>query len=140
MRKLLLIVAGILISAGGCYESNAKTRLPLVGKPVQSENYSYKQWKKEQQEKLNWTTEWMEKSLVGQDTLREIAAYRGKRNRLEYIDTYITLGMVAGDVQSIFGSPDDINRSVGRWGTHEQWVYEDVYFYFKNGILTSWQD
>ena len=38
------------------------------------------------------------------------------------------------------GSPKDINRSVGSWGTHEQWVYDGEYLYFENGKLTSWQD
>ena len=40
------------------------------------------------------------------------------------------------------GYPDDINSSVGSWGTHEQWVYEkkDLYLYFENGILTSFQN
>ena len=39
-----------------------------------------------------------------------------------------------------WGQPDDINRSVGSWGVHEQWVYGDEYLYFENGKLTSWQD
>ena len=38
--------------------------------------------------------------------------------------------------------PEDKNRSVGSWGIHEQWVYRsyDLYVYFENGILTSWQN
>jgi hypothetical protein len=39
-----------------------------------------------------------------------------------------------------WGKPDKINRSVGSWGVHEQWVYGDTYLYFEDGILTSWQD
>lgn len=38
--------------------------------------------------------------------------------------------------------PDDINKTVGSWGVHEQWVYKgrnDKYFYFENGTLKSWQ-
>jgi hypothetical protein len=38
------------------------------------------------------------------------------------------------------GYPKDKNRSVGSWGTHEQWVYDDEYLYFENGYLRSWQD
>ncbi len=38
--------------------------------------------------------------------------------------------------------PNSKNRSVGNWGIHEQWVYKNygVYLYFKNGILTSYQN
>lgn len=38
------------------------------------------------------------------------------------------------------GNPKDINRTVGKWGVHEQWVYNGDYYYFENGILTSYQD
>jgi hypothetical protein len=44
-----------------------------------------------------------------------------------------------------WGKPDDINRTVGTWGTHEQWVYvrqgyNAQYLYFENGFLTAFQD
>lgn len=52
----------------------------------------------------------------------------------------IILGMTLNDVKLSWGEPDDINRSVGSWGVHEQWIYGAVYLYFKNGILTSFQD
>ena len=39
------------------------------------------------------------------------------------------------------GKPNDINSTVGSWGTHEQWVYDDgFYCYFENGILKSYQN
>ncbi len=38
------------------------------------------------------------------------------------------------------GSPNDINRTVGSWGVHEQWVYDNIYLYFENGKLTSYQN
>jgi hypothetical protein len=39
-----------------------------------------------------------------------------------------------------WGRPEKINRRVGSWGTHEQWVYGSTYLYFENGILRSFQD
>lgn len=53
---------------------------------------------------------------------------------------YITLGMTKSQVRSIKGDPIDINKHVGSWGIHEQWVYNRSYLYFENGILTSWQN
>ncbi len=53
---------------------------------------------------------------------------------------WVSLGMSAEMVQAVYGEPNSINRTVGSWGVHEQWVYDRVYFYFENGILTSWQD
>ncbi|MCW4050510.1 MAG: DUF2845 domain-containing protein [Candidatus Bathyarchaeota archaeon] len=55
------------------------------------------------------------------------------------------LGMSAATVRERCGPPDEVNRTVGSWGIHEQWVYGEtiywhVYLYFKNGYLTSWQE
>lgn len=40
------------------------------------------------------------------------------------------------------GKPDEINKTTGSWGIHEQWVYrkKGIYLYFENGKLTSYQD
>lgn len=38
------------------------------------------------------------------------------------------------------GNPKDVNRTVGAWGVHEQWVYGENYYYFENGILKSYQN
>ena len=50
------------------------------------------------------------------------------------------LGMTDDMVVASIGYPNDINRTVGSWGVHEQWVYYSMYLYFENGKLTSWQD
>ena len=43
-------------------------------------------------------------------------------------------------ILSMGGKPYDINKSVGSWGTHEQWCYDGgIYLYFEDGLLTSWQ-
>ncbi|MFZ3064741.1 MAG: hypothetical protein WA277_05615 [Nitrospirota bacterium] len=55
----------------------------------------------------------------------------------------IVMGMTKEQVKLSWGLPIDINRSVGSWGVHEQWVYgrySRTYLYFENGKLTSWQD
>lgn len=53
-----------------------------------------------------------------------------------------TIGMTTDMVVLSIGFPDDINRTITAHYEHEQWVYRDydMYLYFKNGILTSWQD
>jgi len=56
----------------------------------------------------------------------------------------VQLGMTKEMVQTSLGRPNDITRSVGSRGVSEQWVYgsypSTMYLYFKNEILTSWQD
>ena len=52
----------------------------------------------------------------------------------------LMLGMSKAMAVAIWGRPNDINRTVGSWGVHEQWIYGGTYIYFKNDVLTSWQD
>lgn len=53
----------------------------------------------------------------------------------------IYMGMADRDVRASWGPPKKVNRTVGNWGTHEQWVYsENTYIYIENGKVTSWQD
>ena len=53
---------------------------------------------------------------------------------------HVWIGM--NNEQAIYsrGRPKEVNRTVGSWGTKEQWVYNGIYLYFENGSLTVWQD
>ena len=53
----------------------------------------------------------------------------------------ISIGMTQDQARAGWGAPEDINRSVYTFGVHEQWVYgSGNYLYFKDGILTSFQN
>ena len=54
----------------------------------------------------------------------------------------IWIGMTDEQCKISIGEPSKVNRDVGSWGTHEQWIYSnsDLYLYFENGKLTSFQD
>jgi hypothetical protein len=40
-----------------------------------------------------------------------------------------------------WGKPIDINRTISKYGTSEQWVYDGYkYLYFEDGVLTTIQD
>lgn len=64
----------------------------------------------------------------------------GSYNAKRILERKIWIGMTDELAIESWGKPNDINRSVGSWGVHEQWVYSSTYLYFENGILTSWQD
>lgn len=67
-----------------------------------------------------------------------------KRIRNCILEEKICLKMTKEQVEASWGKPRDINRTVGSWGVHEQWIYGEIphsnYLYFENGKLTSWQD
>jgi hypothetical protein len=56
----------------------------------------------------------------------------------------IYIGMPEDALVESWGTPRDINRNVGYWGVHKQYVYGDFpnsyYVYVDNGVVTSWQD
>src|SRR5690606_14161378 len=52
----------------------------------------------------------------------------------------VMLVMTAKQVELSWGKSEDVNRSVGSWGVHEQWVYGRQYVYIKNGRVSSFQD
>jgi len=56
----------------------------------------------------------------------------------------IRIGMTKEAVRLSWGDPWRIHRTAGRWGIHEQWVYDRFphaqYLYFENGLVTGWQD
>ena len=48
----------------------------------------------------------------------------------------VVMGMTAEQVRASLGEPREVNRTVHRYGTHEQWVYGNRdYLYFENDIL-----
>lgn len=66
----------------------------------------------------------------------------GAANAERILQHQYWIGMTDTMARESLGSPDDINSSVGSWGTHEQWVYDkkNLYLYFENGYLTSFQN
>lgn len=101
---------------------------------------------------------WIHQSLVSKEKTTRVTM--GQRRRQEFIDRHqsisqkykntilngkIILGMNREMVRASWGEPGDINKSVGSYGVHEQWIYGDYttdryFLYFENGILTSWQE
>ena len=51
----------------------------------------------------------------------------------------VSVGMTDEQTRFSWGEPNKINKSIGSWGVHEQWIYGDQYLYFENGLLTSLQ-
>ena len=68
-----------------------------------------------------------------------------EQTRLCILAGIVHIGMSAEEVIASKCRPDDKNSSTGVWGVHEQWIYGKHidtmrYYYFENGILTSWQN
>lgn len=56
----------------------------------------------------------------------------------------ISVGMTSEEVREAWGRPSDINRTISKHGTREQWVYKvglygAKYVYLEDGIVTTIQ-
>jgi hypothetical protein len=74
---------------------------------------------------------------LGLQIAKEQAAADAARHRKEGVH----IGMSETEVlQSKWGRPESVNRTITADGRHEQWVYSGGYLYFDDGVLTSIQN
>jgi len=64
----------------------------------------------------------------------------GPANAKLILEGTVRIGMTKAMCEESWGTPDDINKSIGSWGTHEQWVYGNSYLYFEGNRLTAIQN
>ena len=85
--------------------------------------------------------ELVEQKKIKQEKYRQslISKY-GKETGQKLFEGYYWIGMTKEMAKISLGEPNRINKSVGSWGVNEQWVYYSIYLYFKNGILSSYQN
>ena len=108
----------------------------------------------------------MQQLIKAMEENREILRRANEEGKLEwekaktisYKNKHRIIGITSGEILDKMGYPNHgINKTVGSWGVHEQWIYGEPdiyglyggsiryggrgpYLYFENGILTSWQE
>jgi hypothetical protein len=98
---------------------------------IQEENEFYKNLRKSAEE--------TKKKEVNDRKVTLLKKY-GNINGQKIIDEKIWINMTKEMLIDSWGKPEKVNRTVGEWGIHEQWIYGKTYLYLENGILKSWQD
>ena len=78
------------------------------------------------------------------ERFRRLKKKYGALNAIAILEKGYAVGWTEEMIRESLGIPYDINRSVGSWGVHEQWIYrmdyETIYIYFENGKVRSFQD
>lgn len=70
----------------------------------------------------------------------ELTKKYGAENANLILEGKVRIGMTKAMCEESWGYPDDINKSIGSYGTHEQWVYGNSYLYFEGNKLTAIQN
>ena len=78
-------------------------------------------------------------SLEYNKRVKTITAIWGRTIALKLANQVYEIGMTDDMIKVAIGAPKQINRTVNRYGSSEQWVYDDKYLYFENKKLTSFQ-
>lgn len=133
--------------------SSIKTNLDLL-KQYHPESQEYTKAKSIYDQSL--TDQELARKKAEQEAAKAEAARRAKMAPIERImekygcdEDIATLilhkqvrrGMTAEQCRAAWGRPEDINRTTGSYGVHEQWCYGGHnYLYFEDGILTTIQN
>lgn len=83
------------------------------------------------------TRYFVERAIIEDKINRKVQADLEKE---ELISKKLKLGLDTYECRILLGDPIKINITKGSFGRHEQWVYENRYLYFENGILTVIQE
>lgn len=49
-------------------------------------------------------------------------------------------GMTEQMLDDSWGKPEKITKNKEKWGTFTQWYYGKITYFFKNGIMTGWEE
>ena len=96
-------------------------------------------YKKIASKKLNDNIDRLYETVKDAQKVKEEMARDNEMTMLIYYHQ-LAIGMTSEQVEKSWGKPRKINKSTGKYGVHEQWVYNNKYAYIENGYLTSWQD
>lgn len=83
-----------------------------------------------------------EKALTLANAERDrLVAIEAKAEKARKKKEGVVIGMTMQDaIDSSWGKPEKINRTITTRGTREQWVYDGSYLYFQDGVLTAIQN
>jgi len=135
-KKALLIIVGIVLFCGVFLQSQVQQDTDRTTTPKESADSEFRDAVR------RWPSE-----ISPSEPVSEPTPSVGIRNASQRKMVTVYLGMKDTDVYKLCGPPLDINKTVGSWGVHEQWIYakyvygyDRKYLYFENGYLTSWQE
>lgn len=118
-------------SAGNVIKLNRDIESQIKDERIRLQNEEKEEIKKVAQKKQAVANEKYKSSLISK---------YGKNIGVKIYNKQAELGMTSAMISTIMGKPNEINRSGGSWGIHEQWIYDNIYLYFENDTLKSWQD
>ena len=64
----------------------------------------------------------------------------GEEIGLRVASRQIWKGMTENMLRDSWGTPDNIDKNVEKWGVFTQWYFGDITFFFRDSKLTDWEE
>lgn len=64
----------------------------------------------------------------------------GREVGLRISNGQIWKGMTDKMLEESWGKPDNITKNKEKWGTFTQWYYGKITYFFRDGIMTGWEE
>ena len=64
----------------------------------------------------------------------------GKKVAKRIASGQVWKGMSDKMLEDSWGKPDKITKNKEKWGVFTQWYYGDITYFFKDGIMTDWEE
>jgi hypothetical protein len=64
----------------------------------------------------------------------------GKKVGKQIVNGQVWKGMTEKMLEDSWGKPDKITKNKEKWGLFTQWYYGDITYFFRDGIMTDWEE
>ena len=64
----------------------------------------------------------------------------GKKVGKQIVNGQVWKGMTERMLEDSWGKPDKITKNKEKWGLFTQWYYGDITYFFRDGIMTDWEE
>lgn len=75
-------------------------------------------------------------STLKKQLIRKYGKVKGTR----LANGQIWKGMTEKMLEDSWGMPDTITKNKEKWGLFRQWYYGDITYFFRDGIMTGWEE
>ncbi len=72
--------------------------------------------------------------------MKQLVRKYGRKNGMRVARGQVWKGMSEKMLEDSWGKPDKIDKNKEKWGTFSQWYYGDITYFFKDGIMTDWEE
>ncbi len=72
--------------------------------------------------------------------IKQLIRKYGSKVGKQIVNGQVWKGMTEKMLEDSWGKPDRITKNKEKWGLFTQWHYGDITYFFRDGIMTDWEE